>query len=155
KKKKKKKKKFFFVPNNLGGFFPHPHGRRPRILLAKIGQDGHDRGIKIVATSLADMGFDVDLGPLFQTAEGVAKQAVENDVHLIGISSLAGGHKTIIKDLHNSLKKQGATSIKIVMGGIIPEKDKKELIDSGACAFFGPGSRMTETALSLLDILLE
>lgn len=149
------KDKTYISAQQKAAAFLQANGRRPRILLAKIGQDGHDRGIKIVATSLADMGFDVDLGPLFQTAEGVAKQAVENDVHLIGISSLAGGHKTIIKDLHNSLKKQGATSIKIVMGGIIPEKDKKELIDSGACAFFGPGSRMTETAISLLDILLE
>lgn len=149
------KDKTFITAQSKAAAFLQASGRRPRILLAKIGQDGHDRGIKIVATSLADMGFDVDLGPLFQTAEGVVKQAIENDVHLIGISSLAGGHKTIIKDLHSQLKKLNATDIKIVVGGIIPEKDKAALVSSGAQAFFGPGSIMTETAVSLLDILLE
>lgn len=128
-------------------------GRRPRIMLAKIGQDGHDRGIKIVATSLADIGFDVDLGPLFQTAEAAVKQAVENDVHFLGISSLAGGHKTILDALQLALKKANATDIKIVLGGIIPSKDIAQLKNKGVQAVFGPGTPMSKTAIALLDIL--
>jgi len=128
-------------------------GRRPRIMLAKIGQDGHDRGIKIVATSLADMGFDVDLGPLFQTAENAVKQAIESDVHFLGISSLAGGHKTILQDLQLALKKANALDIKIVLGGIIPIKDIASLKENGAKAVFGPGVPMAKTALELLEIL--
>lgn len=128
-------------------------GRRPRIMLAKIGQDGHDRGIKIVATSLADIGFDVDLGPLFQTAENAVKQAIENDVHFLGISSLAGGHKTILQDLQLALKKANAFDIKIVLGGIIPIKDIAILKENGAKAVFGPGVPMAKTAIELLEIL--
>ena len=128
-------------------------GRRPRIMLAKIGQDGHDRGIKIVATSLADIGFDVDLGPLFQTAENAVKQAIENDVHFLGISSLAGGHKTILQDLQLALKKANAFDIKIVLGGIIPIKDITILKENGAKAVFGPGVPMAKTAIELLEIL--
>ncbi|MDB9903953.1 methylmalonyl-CoA mutase, partial [Flavobacteriaceae bacterium] len=128
-------------------------GRRPRIMLAKIGQDGHDRGIKIVATSLADIGFDVDLGPLFQTAENAVKQAIENDVHFLGISSLAGGHKTILQDLQLALKKANAFDIKIVLGGIIPIKDTTILKENGAKAVFGPGVPMAKTAIELLEIL--
>jgi methylmalonyl-CoA mutase len=128
-------------------------GRRPRIMLAKIGQDGHDRGIKIVATSLADIGFDVDLGPLFQTAENAVKQAIENDVHFLGISSLAGGHKTILQDLQLALKKAHAFDIKIVLGGIIPIKDITILKENGAKAVFGPGVPMAKTAIELLEIL--
>ncbi|MFT4790656.1 MAG: methylmalonyl-CoA mutase, partial [Arcticibacterium sp.] len=116
-------------------------------------QDGHDRGIKIVATSLADMGFDVDLGPLFQTPESAVKQAIENDVHLLGISSLAGGHKTIVKDISDALIKAKASSIKIVLGGIIPKRDEELLKSLGASAFFGPGTPMTESAVKLIDLI--
>ena len=120
-------------------------GRRPRILIAKVGQDGHDRGAKVIATSFADIGFDVDIGPLFQTFE-VAKQAVENDVHIVGISSLAGGHKTLVPELINELEKFKRKDIIVVVGGVIPKKDYKFLI-SGEFHFFGPGSNIGETAI--------
>ena len=147
------KDKKFIEAQQKASEFLDKKGRRPRILLAKIGQDGHDRGIKIVATSLSDMGFDVDLGPLFQTPESAVKQAIENDVHLLGISSLAGGHKTIVKDISDALIKAKASSIKIVLGGIIPKRDEELLKSLGASAFFGPGTPMTESAVKLIDLI--
>lgn len=147
------KDKKFLEAQQKASEFLDKKGRRPRILLAKIGQDGHDRGIKIVATSLSDMGFDVDLGPLFQTPESAVKQAIENDVHLLGISSLAGGHKTIVKDISDALIKAKASSIKIVLGGIIPKRDEELLKSLGASAFFGPGTPMTESAVKLIDLI--
>jgi len=139
----------------LSNKFAKIEGRRARILIAKIGQDGHDRGAKVIATGFADVGFDVDIGPLFQTPHEVAKQAVENDVHIIGISSLAGGHKTLIPQLINSLKKFNRQDIMIVVGGVIPKKDYKFLSDIGVSEVFGPGSNIGESAKSILRLLLE
>ena len=133
--------------------FAEMDGRRPRILIAKVGQDGHDRGAKVIATSFADIGFDVDIGPLFQTPFEVAKQAVENDVHIVGISSLAGGHKTLVPELINELEKFKRKDIIVVVGGVIPKKDYKFLISEGVSAIFGPGSNIGETAISILEIL--
>jgi methylmalonyl-CoA mutase len=120
--------------------FLENEGRRPRILIAKMGQDGHDRGAKIIATAFADLGFDVDIGPLFQTPEETALQAVENDVHVIGMSSLAAGHKTLLPQLAEELKKLGREDILLVIGGVIPAQDYQFLYDNGACAIFGPGT---------------
>mgnify|MGYP001246815237 FL=1 len=131
---------------DLSNKFADIDGRRPRILIAKIGQDGHDRGAKVIATSFADIGFDVDIGPLFQTPEEVAKQAVENDVHIIGISSLAGGHKTLVPNLIKELKKYGCDDKMIVVGGVIPKKDYDFLFDKGVKCIFGPGSNIGESA---------
>lgn len=130
-------------------------GRRPRILIAKMGQDGHDRGAKVIASSFADIGFDVDIGSLFQTPEEVAKQAIENDVHLIGVSSLAAGHKTLVPKLIEELKKYGREDILVIVGGVIPPKDYQFLFDSGAIAVFGPGTVITEAAKEILSILLQ
>ncbi len=126
-------------------------GRRPRILIAKMGQDGHDRGAKIVASAYADLGFDVDMGPLFQTPEESAKQAVENDVHVIGMSSLAGGHKTLLPQLASELKKLGREDIIIIAGGVIPEQDYNYLYEHGASAIFGPGTVIPEAAIIILN----
>ena len=133
--------------------FAEIDGRRPRILIAKIGQDGHDRGAKVIATSFADIGFDVDIGPLFQTPFEVAKQAVENDVHIVGISSLAGGHKTLVPELLSELEKFNREDIIVVVGGVIPKKDYKFLSNEGVAAIFGPGSNIGETAIKILKIL--
>ncbi|MCP4747351.1 MAG: methylmalonyl-CoA mutase [Desulfobacteraceae bacterium] len=133
--------------------FMDKHGRRPRILMAKMGQDGHDRGVKVVATGYADLGFDVDIGPMFQTPEEVARMAMENDVHLIGASSLAAGHKTLVPNLVQELKKSGAQDIKVVVGGVIPPRDYEELINSGASAVFGPGTPITDSAQKCLEVL--
>lgn len=130
-------------------------GRRPRILVAKMGQDGHDRGAKVIATSFADMGFDVDIGPLFQTPEEVAKQAIENDVHLVGISSLAGGHKTLIPELVVALKKIGRPDILIVAGGVIPPQDYDFLYKAGVSFIFGPGTVITKAAEEILTKMLK
>lgn len=135
--------------------FAVTEGRRPRIMVAKMGQDGHDRGAKVVATGYADLGFDVDIGPLFQTPEEVAKQAVENDVHVLGISSLAGGHKTLVPQLLGELKKQGREDILVIVGGVIPEQDRPGLIQAGAVAVFGPGTKIGETAIEILKILMD
>lgn len=135
--------------------FALAEGRRPRIMIAKMGQDGHDRGAKVVATGYADLGFDVDIGPLFQTPAEVAKQAVENDVHVLGISSLAGGHKTLVPELIGELKKYGREDILVIVGGVIPKGDHDELISQGAVAVFGPGTKIGETALEILGILME
>ena len=139
----------------LSDKFAKIDGRRPRILIAKIGQDGHDRGAKVIATSFADIGFDVDIGPLFQTPEEVAKQAVENDVHIIGISSLAGGHKTLVPALIENLKKYQREDMMIVVGGVIPKKDYKFLFDKGVSEVFGPGSNIGDAATSILKSLIS
>ncbi len=130
-------------------------GRRPRIMIAKIGQDGHDRGAKVIATAFADLGFDVDIGPLFQTTEETAWQAVENDVHIIGMSSLAGGHKTLLPDLIESLKKLGREDIMVVLGGVIPAQDYEFLREHGAAAIFGPGTVIPLAAKKILAELKE
>jgi methylmalonyl-CoA mutase len=130
-------------------------GRRPRILVAKMGQDGHDRGAKVIATSFADMGFDVDIGPLFQTPDETARQAVENDVHIVGVSSLAGGHKTLVPQLIEELKKYGRNDIIVVVGGVIPPQDYEFLYKAGVDEIFGPGTIIPESAKRILNILLE
>ncbi|MBA9072505.1 methylmalonyl-CoA mutase [Flavobacterium gossypii] len=130
-------------------------GRRPRIMIAKMGQDGHDRGAKVVATGYADVGFDVDIGPLFQTPAEAAKQAVENDVHILGVSSLAAGHKTLVPQVIEELKKYGREDIMVIVGGVIPAQDYQYLFDAGAVAVFGPGTKISEAAITILDILLQ
>nr|WP_320114782.1 methylmalonyl-CoA mutase [uncultured Desulfuromonas sp.] len=135
--------------------FAEQEGRRPRILVAKMGQDGHDRGAKVVASAYADAGFDVDVGPLFQTPEEAAKMAVENDVHVVGVSSLAAGHKTLVPQLAAELKKLGADDIVIVCGGVIPRQDYDELYASGAACIFGPGTTITKSARETLAAIIE
>ncbi|MFA5404892.1 MAG: methylmalonyl-CoA mutase [Ignavibacteria bacterium] len=131
--------------------FAKKEGRRPRIMVAKMGQDGHDRGAKVVATAYADMGFDVDMGPLFQTPEETAKQAVENDVHVIGMSSLAGGHKTLLPQLIAELKKLGREDIVVICGGVIPAQDYDYLYENGAAAIFGPGTKIPDAAIRIME----
>jgi len=126
-------------------------GRRPRIMIAKMGQDGHDRGAKVVATAYADMGFDVDMGPLFQTPEETAKQAVENDVHCVGMSSLAAGHKTLLPKLVEELQKLGREDIIVIVGGVIPHQDYDYLYEHGAFAIFGPGTKIPEAAMKIME----
>ena len=133
--------------------FHGKRGRQPRILLAKMGQDGHDRGQKVVATAFSDLGFDVDIGPLFQTPEESAKQAVENDVHIIGVSSLAAGHLSLVPALKSALEKQGRGDILIVVGGVIPPNDYEELYKLGATAIFGPGTVIPKAVIEILEIL--
>jgi methylmalonyl-CoA mutase len=135
--------------------FAENEGRRPRILIAKIGQDGHDRGAKVVATAYADMGFDVDVGPLFQTPEETAKQAVENDVHVVGMSSLAAGHKTLLPQLIDELKKLGREDIIVIIGGVIPSQDYEYLYEKGAAAIFGPGTKIPEAGIKVMEIVNE
>jgi methylmalonyl-CoA mutase len=130
-------------------------GRRPRLMVAKMGQDGHDRGAKVVATAYADMGFDVDIGPLFQTPEETAKQAVENDVHVVAMSSLAAGHKTLLPQLVAELKALGREDIMVVCGGVIPAQDYDYLYQHGAAAIFGPGTVIPDSARKILHLLLE
>jgi methylmalonyl-CoA mutase len=133
--------------------FEEKTGRRPRILLTKMGQDGHDRGIKVVATALADMGFDVDISPMFQTPEEAAKMAVENDVHMVGASSLAAGHKVLVPDLVDHLRKLGAGDVMVFAGGVIPPKDYAFLKERGVSGIFGPGTPIPESANKMLNIL--
>lgn len=133
--------------------FSSANGRRPRILVVKLGQDGHDRGAKVIATAFADMGFDVDIGPLFQTPEEAAKQAIENDVHILGVSTQAAAHKTLVPMLTEALKEQNAENILIVCGGIIPEQDIPELESIGVGAVFGPGTNIAKAALKVLDLI--
>jgi methylmalonyl-CoA mutase len=133
--------------------FAEREGRRPRILIAKLGQDGHDRGAKVVATAMADMGFDVDIGPLFQTPEEAARDAVENDVHLVAMSSLAGGHKTLLPQLVGELRRRGRDDILVVAGGVIPAQDYAFLYEHGAAAVFGPGTPIPRSAAILLEKL--
>lgn len=139
----------------LADKFAEQDGRRPRIMIAKMGQDGHDRGAKVVATGYADVGFDVDIGPLFQTPKETAKQAVENDVHVLGISSLAAGHKTLVPQVIEELKKYGRDDIMVVVGGVIPKQDYQYLFDAGAVAVFGPGTKISEAAIKILEILID
>ncbi len=139
----------------LSDQFAEQDGRRPRIMIAKMGQDGHDRGAKVVATAYADLGFDVDIGPLFQTPEEVAKQAVENDVHILGVSSLAGGHKTLVPKVIEALKTYQRDDIMVIVGGVIPKQDYQYLFDHGTIAVFGPGTKVSEAAITLLEILLD
>lgn len=139
----------------LSDQFASLDGRRPRILVAKMGQDGHDRGAKVIATSFADLGFDVDIGPLFQTPEEVAMQAAENDVHIVGASSLAGGHKTLVPQLIEALKKIGRPDIMVVAGGVIPAQDYNFLLQSGTSFIFGPGTVITEAAKEILNKLIN
>ena len=135
--------------------FAEQEGRRPRIMVAKMGQDGHDRGAKVVSTGYADVGFDVDIGPLFQTPAEAAKQAVENDVHILGVSSLAAGHKTLVPQVIEELRKYGREDIMVIVGGVIPSQDYQFLFDAGAVAVFGPGTKISEAAIKLLEILIE
>jgi len=130
-------------------------GRRPRVLIAKLGQDGHDRGAKVVATAMADLGFDIDIGPLFQTPEEAARQAVENDVHAVAMSSLAAGHKTLLPQLRDALKALGREDIVLICGGVIPAQDYDFLLANGASAIFGPGTVIPQSAAKILDLLLE
>ncbi len=139
----------------LADRFAEQEGRRPRILIAKMGQDGHDRGARVVATGYADLGFDVDIGPLFQTPAEVAKQAVENDVHVLGVSSLAGGHKTLVPQVIAELQKYGRQDIMVIVGGVIPRPDYGFLFEKGAVAIFGPGTKISDAAIQILEILLE
>ena len=143
----------FHKAKALADEFAEKEGRRPRIMIAKMGQDGHDRGAKVVATGYAYVGFDVDIGPLFQTPQEAARQAVENDVHILGVSSLAAGHKTLVPEVINELKKLGREDIMVIVGGVIPSADYKFLFDAGAVAIFGPGSRISDAAIQILDIL--
>ena len=133
--------------------FESKFGRRPRMLVVKLGQDGHDRGAKIIATSFADIGFDVDIGPLFQTPEEAAKQALESDVHVIGVSSQAAGHKTLVPELLKSLKKQGNKDIIVVCGGVIPPQDYKFLKEKGVAAVYGPGTNIPKAADDIIQLI--
>ena len=135
--------------------FAKKEGRQPRIMIAKLGQDGHDRGAKVVATGYADVGFDVDMGPLFQTPEEAAKQAVENDVHIVGVSSLAAGHLTLVPQIIAELKKLGREDIIVVVGGVIPAQDYDELYQDGAAAIFGPGTPIAKSSIKMLELLME
>jgi len=145
----------FEKAKQLANQFAKSEGRRPRIMISKMGQDGHDRGAKVVATGYADLGFDVDISPLFQTAEEVAKQAVENDVHILGVSSLAGGHKTLVPKVIDCLKSYGREDIMVIVGGVIPKQDYQYLFDAGTVAVFGPGTKISETAITVLEILIN
>jgi len=135
--------------------FADQEGRQPRIMIAKMGQDGHDRGAKVVSTGYADLGFDVDIGPLFQTPAEAARQAVENDVHILGVSSLAAGHKTLVPQVMEELKKLGRDDIMVIVGGVIPSQDYKYLYDAGVVGVFGPGTPIPEAAIKILKVMLE
>lgn len=145
----------FEKAKQLADEFAKLEGRRPRIMIAKMGQDGHDRGAKVVATGYADVGFDVDMGPLFQTPAEAAKQAVENDVHVLGVSSLAAGHKTLVPQVIEELKKYGREDIMVIVGGVIPAQDYQYLFDAGAVAVFGPGTRIADAAITILNVLMD
>ena len=147
--------KLFSKAKKLADDFAVLEGRRPRIMIAKLGQDGHDRGAKVVATGYADLGFDVDIGPLFQTPQEATKQAVENDVHILGISSLAAGHKTLVPQVIEALKKYGREDIMVIVGGVIPAQDYSFLFNAGAVGVFGPGTKISKAAIDLLTILIE
>jgi len=147
--------KLFKQASELADRFAELEGRRPRIMIAKLGQDGHDRGAKVVATGYADLGFDVDIGPLFQTPQEATKQAVENDVHILGISSLAAGHKTLVPQVIAELKKYGREDIMVIVGGVIPAQDYQFLFDAGAVGIFGPGTKIAQAAIDLITILID
>jgi len=135
--------------------FEKLEGRRPRIMIAKMGQDGHDRGAKVVSTSFADIGFDVDIGPLFQTPAEAAKQAIENDVHILGVSSLAAGHKTLVPQVIAELQKLGRDDIMVIAGGVIPQQDYDYLFEAGVAAVFGPGTKISKAAQDILKLMIE
>ena len=145
----------FEKAQQMANEFALAEGRRPRILVAKMGQDGHDRGAKVVATGYADLGFDVDIGPLFQTPGETAKQAVENDVHILGISSLAAGHKTLVPEVIKVLKDYGREDIMVIVGGVVPKQDHQALYQAGVVAIYGPGTKLSEAAIELLTILMD
>lgn len=147
--------KSFKKAQELADVFAKQDGRRPRIMIVKMGQDGHDRGAKVVATGYADVGFDVDIAPLFQTPQEVAKQAVENDVHVLGVSSLAAGHKTLVPQVIEALKHYGRDDIMVIVGGVIPKQDYQYLFDAGAIAVFGPGTKISDSAIKILEILID
>ncbi|CAI8221596.1 MAG: Methylmalonyl-CoA mutase large subunit [Flavobacteriaceae bacterium] len=150
-----KKDPSFEKARELANKFAALEGRRPRIMIAKMGQDGHDRGAKVVATGYADVGFDVDIGPLFQTPQEAAQQAIENDVHILGISSLAAGHKTLVPQVIAQIKKLGREDIMVIVGGVIPAQDYQFLFDAGALAVYGPGTRISDAAIEMLNILID
>ena len=150
-----KEDKIFKKATELADKFAELEGRRPRIMVAKMGQDGHDRGAKVVATSFADLGFDVDIGPLFQTPKEAAKQAMENDVHVLGVSSLAAGHKTLVPQVLEELKNYGREDIMVIAGGVIPPQDYQFLFDSGVVGVFGPGTKISKAAIDILEILID
>ena len=133
--------------------FAREEGRRPRMLVAKLGQDGHDRGAKVIATAFADIGFDVDIGPLFQSPEEVARQAVENDVHVVGVSSQAAGHRTLVPQLIAALGAQGAGDVLVVCGGVVPPQDHAELFAAGVGAIYGPGTNIPAAAIEILGLI--
>lgn len=145
----------FKKATELANNFAELEGRRPRIMIAKLGQDGHDRGAKVVATGYADLGFDVDIGPLFQTPKEATKQAIENDVHILGISSLAAGHKTLVPQVIQELKNYGREDIMVIVGGVIPAQDYQYLFDAGAVGVFGPGTKIAQAAIDMLTILID
>lgn len=147
--------KDFIKAKELSDRFAELEGRRPRIMVAKMGQDGHDRGAKVISTSFADIGFDVDIGPLFQTPEEAAKQAVENDVHILGVSSLAAGHKTLVPQVIEELKKLGREDIMVIVGGVIPQQDYEYLFNAGAVGVFGPGTKISKAAIEILEMMIE
>ncbi|MEQ6123410.1 methylmalonyl-CoA mutase [Pseudotenacibaculum sp. MALMAid0570] len=150
-----KNDQLFKKASELADKFAELEGRRPRIMIAKLGQDGHDRGAKVVATGYADLGFDVDIGPLFQTPEEATKQAIENDVHILGISSLAAGHKTLVPQVIEELKKYDREDIMVIVGGVIPAQDYQFLFDAGAVGVFGPGTKIAQAAIDMLNILID
>jgi len=145
----------FKEASELTDKFAELEGRRPRIMIAKLGQDGHDRGAKVVATGYADLGFDVDIGPLFQTPKEAVKQAIENDVHILGISSLAAGHKTLVPQVISELKKYEREDIMVIVGGVIPAQDYQFLFDCGAVGVFGPGTKIAQAAIDMVTILID
>jgi methylmalonyl-CoA mutase len=145
----------FLAAKNMTDRFALQEGRRPRIMVAKLGQDGHDRGAKVISTAFADLGFDVDIGPLFQTPEEAARQAAENDVHIVGVSSLAAGHKTLVPALIKELQKIGRDDILVVVGGVIPVQDYDYLYRQGAVAIFGPGTIISQAAQQVMRIMLN
>ncbi len=149
------KDKDFELAKEMADRFSKLEGRRPRIMVAKMGQDGHDRGAKVIATSFADIGFDVDIGPLFQTPKEAAKQAVENDVHILGVSSLAAGHKTLVPQVIEELKKMGRDDIMVVAGGVIPQQDYDFLYKAGVFGVFGPGTKISKAAQEILGLLIK
>jgi methylmalonyl-CoA mutase len=133
--------------------FARREGRRPRLLVVKLGQDGHDRGAKVIATALADIGFDVDVGALFQTPQEAAREALENDVHVVGVSSLAAGHKTLVPELLAELKAAGAGDVLVICGGVIPPKDHEFLIKAGVAAVYGPGTNIPKAAAEIMSLI--
>ncbi|MCH8545614.1 MAG: methylmalonyl-CoA mutase [Cryomorphaceae bacterium] len=153
--KEMKQNEAFIKARELTNQFSELEGRRPRIMVAKIGQDGHDRGAKVVATSFADLGFDVDIGPLFQTPEEVVRQAIENDVHIIGVSSLAAGHKTLVPKVIDELKKHGREDILVIAGGVIPRQDYDFLFEHGVVGVFGPGTVISKAAGDILEVMIK